>query len=59
MAVMSNKKKALGQLWAFKNKQRQEANKEDVKEEIKEEKPLTKEEHEERINALKKLGLIK
>lgn len=55
MAVMSRKKKAVAQGWNAINKQREEVNK--PKEFERE--PISKEEHEERIKLLKKLGLIK
>jgi len=55
MAVMSWKKKALGKSWAVKNAQK-EANSQSKE---MEEKPITEEEHQARINKLKALGIIK
>jgi len=49
---MGRKKKALGQMWAFKNKQREEK-------EAKEEDKISPEAHEERVKKLRELGLIK
>ncbi len=56
MAVMGRKKKAVAQRWNAINQQRAEANK---PQENKEEKPISSEEHEERIKKLRELGLIK
>ena len=56
MAVMGRKKKAVAQGWNAINKRRSEENK---PKESKKEKPISKEEHEEKIKLLKDLGLIK
>jgi len=55
MAVMGRRKKAVAQRWNAINKQREEENQpQQTKEET-----ISKEEHEERLNKLKELGLIK
>jgi len=54
MAVMGRKKQALGQMWAFKNKERE---KKALK--TQEEKPISEEEKKKRLEMLKRLGLIK
>tara|TARA_Y100000310_G_scaffold220718_1_gene222306 strand:+ start:322 stop:492 length:171 start_codon:yes stop_codon:yes gene_type:complete len=54
MAIMSRAKKAKGRGWAQTNEARADANK---PKEI-EKKEITEEEHQEKIDMLKKLGLI-
>ena len=56
MAVMGRRKKAVAQRWNAINKQREEVNQ---PKDAKEEKDISKEEHEERIRKLRELGLIK
>ena len=53
MAVMGRKKQAIGKTWAFKNSQKE------VKIKEVEEKPISEEDHKERLKKLKELGLIK
>jgi len=55
MAVMGRKKKAVAQSWNAINKQREKAN----KSEEQEKKEISPEEHEKRVEVLKRIGLIK
>ena len=55
MAVMSSKKRAIAQGWETINKQRlKEAQANKI-----EEKPVSEEEHNERVEMLRKLGILK
>lgn len=56
MAVMGRRKKAVAQRWNAINKQREETNQ---SQEIKKEKSISEEEHEERIKKLREIGLIR
>ena len=56
MAVMSRAKKAKGRGWAQTNEARANENKPNQETEKKE---ITEEEHQEKVDMLKKLGLIK
>ena len=55
MAVLSRRKRAIAQGWDAINKQREEANK--PKEIEKEE--ITEEDHKERVDLLKEIGVLK
>jgi hypothetical protein len=55
MAIMSHKKRAIAQGWEAKNKQRE---KEAQTTRI-EEKPISQEEHNKRVQILRQLGILK
>jgi hypothetical protein len=54
MAIMSRKKQAIGRTWEAKNKEREQTAKSEHKE-----REISEEEHKEKLELLKGLGLIK
>jgi hypothetical protein len=53
MAVMSARKRAIGNTWKYKNEQKEVTAKQE------EEKPISEEEHKARLEKLRALGLLK